>query len=143
MSKNFGLTVLQIALAFFLIVSGILGVMQSSSGELKYVVGFLNSIFKNNSVITMGIIFTIAISELIAGVFLIVEFFSGKIQLTSIILIVFIVLWICNMIMIDFAAIIGSDSFKNLNDVLAYISRLSHHLMILGACITVKEKSRI
>lgn len=143
MSKNFGLTILQIALAFFLIVSGILGLVQSSSGELKYVVGFLDSVFKNNSVITMGIIFTIAIAELIAGVFLLIEFFTGKIRLTSVILIAFIILWICNMIMVDVAAMIGSNILKNLNDILNYLSRLSRHLMILGACITVKEKNRI
>ncbi len=141
MKRTAGLVTLQIALAFFLIVAGILGLMRSSGGELGEVVAFLNSLFKS-SVITTVIIITIAIAELIAGVFLIVEFFSGEIRLTNIILIIFMILWIVNIILIDALGAAKGNIFKNTATVLNYLSQLSRHLMILGAIIAVKNKNR-
>lgn len=141
MKRTAGLVTLQIALAFFLIVAGILGLMRSSGGELGEVVAFLNSLFKS-SVITTVIIITIAIAELIAGVFLIVEFFSGEIRLTNIILIIFMIFWIVNIILIDALGAAKGNIFKNTATVLNYLSQLSRHLMILGAIIAVKNKNR-
>ncbi len=142
MKRSAGLTTLQIALAFYLIVAGILGLMRSNAGELGEVVALLNNLF-NSSTITTIIVITLAIAELIAGVFLIVEFFSGEIKLTAVILIVFIVLWIVNIILIDVIGAANNNSFRNTNAVLSYLSQLSRHLMILGAIIAVKEKGRI
>lgn len=142
MKRTVGLVTLQIALAFFLIVAGILGLTRSSGGELGQVVALLDGLFKS-SVITTIIIITIAIAELIAGVFLIVEFFSGEIKLTNIILIIFMILWIVNIVLLDILGAINGNVFKNVNAVLSYLSQLSRHLMILGAIIAVKDKSRV
>lgn len=142
MKRTVGLVTLQIALAFFLIVAGILGLTRSSGGDLGQVVALLDGLFKS-SVITTVIIITIAIAELIAGVFLIVEFFSGEIKLTNIILIIFMILWIVNIVLLDILGAINGNVFKNVNTVLGYLSQLSRHLMILGAIIAVKDKSRV
>ncbi|AGT43471.1 hypothetical protein [Treponema pedis] len=141
MKRTVGLVTLQVALAFFLIVAGILGLMRSSGGDLGEVVALLNGLFKS-STITMIIIITIAITELIAGVFLIVEFFSGEIKLTNIILIIFMILWIINIILIDILGAVNGNIFRNTASVLNYLSQLSRHLMILGAIIAVKDKNR-
>ncbi len=141
MRKSAGITTLQVALAFYLIVAGILGLMRSNAGELGQVIGLLNSLF-NSSTITTIVIITLAIAELIAGVFLIVEFFSGEISLTSVILIIFIVLWIINIVLIDIIGLINGHYFSSTRSVLAYLSQLSRHLMILGAIIAVKQSSR-
>ena len=47
MRRNMGVIVLQIALAFFLLVSGVMGLMQSNAGNLNPVVTFLTHLLKN------------------------------------------------------------------------------------------------
>jgi len=142
MKRTVGLVVLQIALAFFLIVAGILGLIRSSAGELGQAISLLDAVFKSRTITTV-IIITLAVSELIAGVFLIVEFFSGEIRLTGIILIVFMILWIVNIVLIDIIGPINGNTFTSTMSVLNYLSQLSRHLMILGAIIAVKDKSRV
>ena len=100
MKRTVGLIVLQIALAFFLIVAGILGLIRSNAGELGQAVALLDAVFKSRTITTI-IVISLAVAELIAGVFLIVEFFSGEIRLTNIILIIFMILWIINIVLID------------------------------------------
>ncbi|UTC63259.1 hypothetical protein E4O00_08360 [Treponema sp. OMZ 788] len=142
MKRTVGLVVLQIALAFFLIVAGVLGLIRSSAGELGQAVALLDAVFKNQTITTI-IIITLAVAELIAGVFLIVEFFSGEIGLTNVILIVFMILWIVNIVLIDIIGPINGNIFTSTMSVLNYLSQLSRHLMILGAIIAVKYKSRV
>ncbi len=141
MRRSAGLTTLQVALAFYLIVAGVLGLMRSNAGELGQVIALLNGLF-NSSTITTIVIISLAIAELIAGVFLIVEFFSGEIRLTSVILIIFIVLWIVNIVLIDVIGAFNANYFRGTKSVLNYLAQLSRHLMILGALIAVKQKSR-
>ena len=142
MKRTVGLVVLQIALAFFLIVAGVLGLIRSTAGELGQAISLLDAVFKSRTITTV-IIITLAVSELIAGVFLIVEFFSGEIRLTGIILIVFMILWIVNIVLIDIIGSINGNIFTSTMSVLNYLSQLSRHLMILGAIIAVKDKSRV
>lgn len=142
MKRTVGLIVLQIALAFFLIVAGILGLIRSNAGELGQAVALLDAVFKSR-IITTIIVISLAVAELIAGVFLIVEFFSGEIRLTNIILIIFMILWITNIVLIDIIGPINGNVFGSTMSVLNYLSLFSRHLMILGAIIAVKDKSRV
>ncbi|UTY24698.1 hypothetical protein [Treponema denticola] len=142
MKRTVGLIVLQIALAFFLIVAGILGLIRSNAGELGQAVALLDAVFKSR-IITTIIVISLAVAELIAGVFLIVEFFSGEIRLTNIILIIFMILWIINIVLIDIIGPINGNVFGSTMSVLNYLSLFSRHLMILGAIIAVKDKSRV
>lgn len=142
MKRTVGLIVLQIALAFFLIVAGILGLIRSNAGELGLAVALLDAVFKSR-IITTIIVISLAVAELIAGVFLIVEFFSGEIRLTNIILIIFMILWIINIVLIDIIGPINGNVFGSTMSVLNYLSLFSRHLMILGAIIAVKDKSRV
>lgn len=142
MKRTVGLIVLQIALAFFLIVAGILGLIRSNAGELGQAVALLDAVFKGR-IITTIIVISLAVAELIAGVFLIVEFFSGEIRLTNIILIIFMILWIINIVLIDIIGPVNGNVFGSTMSVLNYLSLFSRHLMILGAIIAVKDKSRV
>ena len=142
MKRTVGLIVLQIALAFFLIVAGILGLIRSNAGELGQAVALLDAVFKSR-IITTIIVISLAVAELIAGVFLIVEFFSGEIRLTNIILIIFMILWIINIVLIDIIGPINGNVFGSTMSVLNYLSLFSRHLMILGAIIAVRDKSRV
>ena len=142
MKRTVGLVVLQIALAFFLIVAGVLGLIRSIAGELGQTIALLDAVFRSQTITTI-IIITLAVAELIAGVFLIVEFFSGEIRLTNVILLVFMILWIVNIVLIDIIGSINGNIFTSTMSVLNYLSQLSRHLMILGAIIAVKYKSRV
>ena len=142
MKRTVGLVVLQIALAFFLIVAGVLGLIRSTAGELGQTIALFDAVFRSQTITTI-IIITLAVAELIAGVFLIVEFFSGEIRLTNVILLVFMILWIVNIVLIDIIGSINGNIFTSTMSVLNYLSQLSRHLMILGAIIAVKYKSRV
>ena len=102
----------------------------------------MDAVFRSQTITTI-IIITLAVAELIAGVFLIVEFFSGEIRLTNVILLVFMILWIVNIVLIDIIGSINGNIFTSTMSVLNYLSQLSRHLMILGAIIAVKYKSRV
>lgn len=141
MRRSLGISLLQIAMAFFLITAGISGLIQTTAGELVPVFNALNKLFNIPS-LTTAIIFVLSISELIAGIFLIVEFFSGEIRLTNVILGIFIVLWIINTILLDVITPIGNNPFKSTAGILKYLTQLSEHLMILGSLIAVMNKNR-
>ncbi len=137
MKRNIGITVLQIALAFFLLVSGITGLLQSSAGTLNPVIGFLNSVIQSATVVKL-IIISIAVSEIIAGAFLLVGLFTLPPVLINTILIIFIVLWIVNIILVDFIGVFNSG-LHSFDAVLVYLQQLSAHLMVLGALMLVRK----
>lgn len=140
MKRGIGLIILQVAVALYLLVSGVSGLINTSAGELAPVIGFLIDLFKNSSIVTIMII-VLSICEIIAGFFLLTELFTADLRITDIILFIFIILWIINIILIDFIGPFSNGSvFKNLNSVLAYLSALSSHLMVLGALILVTRK---
>ncbi|HKL85808.1 MAG TPA: hypothetical protein VJ861_05715 [Treponemataceae bacterium] len=140
MKRGFGLIILQIAVALFLLVSGITGLLNSSAGDLAPVVSFFNDLLKSKSAITI-VIMILSIVEIIAGFFLLTELFTTDLRITDIILLIFIILWIVNIVLVDFIGPIGEGSiFKNVNSVLHYLSTLSSHLMVLGALILVTRK---
>lgn len=140
MKRGIGLIILQIAVALFLLVSGVTGLLNTSAGDLAPVIGFLNELFKNSSIVTIMII-VLSVCEIIAGFFLLMELFTTDLRITDMILFVFIILWIINIVLVDFIGPInGGSIFRNTNSVLAYLSTLSSHLMVLGALIAVNRK---
>ena len=140
MKRGVGLIILQIAVALFLLVSGVTGLLNSSAGDLAPVVSFFNNLFNNKSAVTI-LILILSIFEIIAGFFLLTELFTRDVRITDIILCIFIVLWIINIVLVDFIGPIGAGSiFKNVASVLHYMSTLSSHLMVLGALILVSRK---
>lgn len=140
MKRGIGLITLQVAVALFLLVSGVTGLLHTSAGDLAPVIGFLNDLFKNASIVTIMII-VLSICEIIAGFFLLTELFTTDLRITDMILFIFIILWIANIVLVDFIGPIGSGSiFRNTGSLLAYLSTLSSHLMVLGALIMVTKK---
>ncbi len=140
MKRGIGLIILQVAMALFLLVSGVNGLLDTSAGDLAVVISFLNEFFKNASVVTITII-VLSICEIIAGFFLLTELFTTDLRVTDMILFIFIILWIINIVLVDFIGPIGDGSiFRNVQSVLHYLSTLSSHLMVLGALILVTKK---
>ncbi len=140
MKRGLGLIVIQVAVALFLLVSGVTGLLNSSAGDLAAVVEFLNGLFKSSSIVTIMII-VLSVCEIIAGFFLLAELFTTDLRVTDMILFIFIILWIINIVLADFIGPIGGGSiFRNVNSVLRYLSTLSSHLMVLGGLIMVTKK---
>ena len=77
------------------------GVTSSSAGDLAPVVEFFNSLFKSSSVLTVAIII-LSISQIIGGFFLITELFTTDLRITDMILVILIILWIINIVLVDF-----------------------------------------
>ena len=127
MRRSMGITILQIALVFFLLVSGVTGLMQSSAGNLNPVVTFLTQLVKSSTIST-AIIIAIAVCELIAGFFLLMG------------LIIFIVLWIINIVLVDFIGTFNSG-IHGVHGLLTYLQQLSAHLMVLGALVCVQYRN--
>ncbi|HHU36062.1 MAG TPA: hypothetical protein GXZ47_02415 [Treponema sp.] len=140
MKRSIGVLLLQISVALFLMVSGITGLLSSSAGDLEPVVRLFNDLFNNSSVLTVMIII-LSISQIIAGFFLIVELFTTDLRITDMILFIFIILWVINIILVDFIGPFGSGSIlQSTASLLSYFSTLSSHLMVLGALVLVTKK---
>jgi uncharacterized membrane protein YphA (DoxX/SURF4 family) len=140
MKRSIGLVILQIAVALYLLVSGVTGLLNSSAGDLAAVIGFLNELFKNQSIVTIMVI-VLSVSEIIAGFFLIMELFTTDLRITDMILFLFIILWVANIVLVDFVGPISSGAtFRSVSGVLKYMSVLSSHLMVLGALVLVTRK---
>ncbi|HPO02614.1 hypothetical protein K7J14_11740 [Treponema zuelzerae] len=140
MKRGLGLIILQVAVALFLLASGVTGLLNSSAGDLEPVVRFLNGLFESRSIVTIMIV-VLSVFEIIAGFFLLTELFTTDLRITDMILFIFIILWIANIVLVDFIAPIGGGTiFRNVSSVLRYMSTLSSHLMVLGALILVSRK---
>ena len=139
MRRGMGITILQIALVFFLVVSGVTGLMQSSAGNLNPVVSFLTQLVKSSTISTI-IIIAIAVCELIAGFFLLMGLFTFSPRVLNVILIMFTVLWIVNIVLVDFIGTFNSG-IHGVQGLLTYLQQLSAHLMVLGALICVQYRN--
>ena len=140
MKRSIGLVILQIAVALYLLVSGVTGLLNSSAGDLAAVIGFLNELFRNPSIVTIMVI-VLSVSEIIAGFFLIMELFTTDLRITDMIVFLFIILWVANIVLVDFVGPISNGAtFRSVSGVLKYMSVLSSHLMVLGALVLVTKK---
>ncbi len=140
MKRSIGLILLQIAVALFLLVSGVTGLMGSSAGELAPVLDFLNGLFNSTSIVTIMIII-LSVFEVIAGFFLLWELFTTDLRVTDMIVFIIIVLWIAMIVLVDFIGPIGDGKiFRSVPSLLSYLSVLSSHLMVLGGLILVCKK---
>lgn len=121
-----GVTLLRIALAFLLIVTGVWGI---TGGNTLF--GGITAMFSGTA--RTLIITIISVSALVAGVLLLVEFFTGNITIVKIILVIFTILWIIQLIL----SIVGllSSAFSTTNSILNFIYMLANNFLILAALI--------
>lgn len=142
MNRSFGVIILQIAIALYLLVSGISGLNNSSAGDLAPLMDYLQKLVGGTSALSFAKI-VLSVFEIVAGVFLLLELFTTDLRITDIILFVIIILWIANIILVDFVVPIGNGrTFNSVSNVLKYLSVLSSHLMVLGGLLVVTKKFR-
>ncbi len=158
--KTLGVIILQLALALFLVFSGIkaLQVTYASDASLgkkisaafnraaagytgNELVSAVDQIIESKETATL-IIVILAVCELVAGAFLAVNFFVDTGKFTDIILLIIMGVWIVILIFVD---IIGSGglvngAFEDLSSFLAFSRSLSSHLLVLGAILIVSKR---
>ena len=134
--KNFGVILLQIALALFLVVSGIAVLQGGNGGDVGVAV---NSIIKGD--IARIVVYAIGVCELLAGVFLIIRFFMPTGNLADILLLIIIIAWIVIVVLLDILGRGGllDGAFRSFNLIIAFFRNLSSHLLVLGALLIVKR----
>lgn len=139
--------VLKIALAAFLIVTGImtlqldsgfLGKLQAgfSGNELANAVhGFLKGDAATLVIVALGIL------ELLAGVFLIAGFFVDTKGFNGLVLLIIMALWIVVIVLVDIVGKGGllDGAFKSTGTFLSFLKVLSAHLLVLGAILSARE----
>lgn len=139
--------VLRLALAAFLIVTGIM-TLQLDSGFM----GKLQAGFSGNELATAVhgflkgdaatlVIVALGILELIAGVFLIAGMFMDTKGFNGLALLVILVLWVVVIVLVD---VIGKGgimdgAFKSMGTFLSFLKVFSAHLLVLGAIMSARE----
>ncbi|ULQ60623.1 hypothetical protein K7I13_04920 [Brucepastera parasyntrophica] len=136
MKRSIGLIILQVSVALYLFVNGILGLSKDSNEFTR----LIKEIFGRGDLSNiLAIVFSVC--AIIAGLFLLLELFSLPIPVTDLILFIFIILWAVYIILVDIIAPIrSSGSFFNTFNIWSYLSTLSSHLMVLGSIMAVNKR---
>lgn len=146
--KSLNGLVLQLALALFLIVAGLL-TLQLDSGFI----GKIQANVHGNEIATavhsfvkgdIANILVIALGacELIAGIFLLLNLFIVTGKITDLFVLIILIVWIVIIVLVDILGAGGllKGAFKNLSSFLAFLKSLSGHLLVLGALLFVKNR---
>jgi hypothetical protein len=127
---------LQISVALYLFVNGVLG-FSGSNSELAKVV---RAIFgRGDFPSVLSVIFSIC--AIVAGVFLLLELFAVRIQYTELVLFIFVIIWIVYIVLVDIINPINQQNaiFRQGNGW-TYLQGLASHLMVLGALLSASKK---
>jgi hypothetical protein len=132
--------ILNIAVALYLFANGIIGITQKTffgnpGGDFGKMV---RTIFSSRDMSDLANVITIILSvcAIAAGIFLLMQLFKVVIPITDLILFVFIILWAVFIVLVNIIAPLR-DGF---GDFLEYLTRLSAHLMVLGALISSSKR---
>lgn len=129
---SFGRLLLQIALGAMLLVGGIWAL--TGGGDFGCVA--LKAIFAGETLKILKIVF--GVIELLAGVFLIIELFTGDIfgKIDNILMIIIWIVWIVAIVLGDFLA--AGGLFKA-GFSWAWLYGFASHLIVLGAMLNLND----
>lgn len=130
-SVSVGATLLRIALAFLLIVTGIYGI-KGGADLFTGITGMINGSLGNIIKIIL------AVATLITGVLLIVELFGADFQFVDIVLVIFSILWLIQMVL--FIIDSASGAFSSSAGILAFLHHIAYDLLVLAALIISQKK---
>lgn len=128
---SLGATILRFALAFFLIVTGIWGIMGSDSlfpGITSLFAGSLRNI----------VVILISVVAVIAGTLLLIEIFTANFPIVDTILLVFTILWVIQLVLFIIGGI--GTAFSNSSSLLKFLHSLSFNLLVLAALIISQRR---
>ena len=135
MNKSIGGFLMNVAIAIYLLATGILGLTGRKffpDGEIRRAV---TSLFKGDFAEILIVI--LAILAIAAGVFILMKFFGIVIPVTELILIILAIVWIVFIIMIDVVYPINKSRGVNFVD---WMRSFGSHLMVLAGIILSTER---
>ena len=132
---SLGLLLLQIALAAFFIVSGIV-TLQGGKGDECVVA--IRTVFKNSKDLANLLCVVMGVIEVLCGALLALKIFVPvATNVNSILMFIILIVWIVAIVLID---VLGKGGLVNGfgGDFIAFLKVLSQHLLVLGAILLVK-----
>ena len=134
MNRSIGGFLLNIAVAIYLLATGILGITGRSffpDGEIRRAV---TSLFKGD--IAEILVVILSVIAIAAGVFILLKFFGIEIPITELLLVILAIAWVVFIIMID---VVYPINHKGTNFV-DWLRTLGSHLMVLGGIAMATER---
>ena len=141
-TKSFGITTLQFALAVFLLVSGIAGIIRDNVAENLIAEQF----FRFSGIgreINEVISFAISTVEVICGVVLILEKFINKALFSAVSMILITIIWLFIIVVVDILGekgLVGGDVFKSIENTLGFLRMFATHLLVFGSIFVVMSE---
>lgn len=132
---SLGLLLLQIALAAFFIVSGVV-TLQGGKGDECVVA--IREVFKNSRDLANLLCIVMGVIEVLCGALLALKIFVPVgTNVNSILMFIILIVWIVAIVLID---ILGKGGLVNGfgGNFIAFLKVLSQHLLVLGAIILIK-----
>jgi len=141
--NRIGLIVLNAAVALYLFANGIIGITKESGdlfgknkgGEFGDMIRALG--LKVDEGFGSVLLIVLSVCAIAGGVFLLLQFFGIAIPRIDLILLVFICLWVVFIVIVDIINPLGE---KDAKFDMAYLVKLSGHLMVLGALAAAKKE---
>ena len=133
MNKSIGGFLLNIAVAMYLLATGILGLSGRKffpDGEIRRAV---TSLFKGD--IAELLIVILAVVSIAAGAFILLKFFGIVLPVTELLLVILAIVWIVFIVMIDIVYALN----KGVNFV-DWLRSLGSHLMVLAGIVLATER---
>jgi hypothetical protein len=131
MNKSFGLVILNISTALYLIATGILGISNKlfKGGEIRQAA---YAIFRGNAAEICAVI--LSVCAIAAGAFILLRFFGAEIAVTELLLIILMIVWIIFIILVDLVPLVtGKFNFVD------FLRSIGAHLMVLGGMALATE----
>ena len=135
MNRSIGGVLMNIAVALYLLATGILGLTGRKffpDGEIRRAV---TSLFKGD--IAEILIVVLGVLAIAAGVFILMKLFGIVIPLTELLLVILAIVWLVFIIMIDIVYPLNSSRNTNFVD---WLRNFGSHLMVLAGIILTTER---
>ena len=134
MNRSIGLFLLNIAVAIYLLATGILGLTGRKYFPDAEIRRAVTSLFKGDFAEILVVI--LSVLAIAAGAFILLKFFGISIPITELLLVILAIVWVVFIIMID---IVYPLNHKGSNFV-EWLRILGAHLMVLAGIMMATER---
>ena len=135
MNRSIGLFLLNIAVAIYLLATGILGLTGRKYFPDAEIRRAVTALFKGD--LAEILIVVLSILAIAAGVFILMKFFGIVIPITELLLVVLAIVWVVFIIMIDIVHPLNQSRGVNFVD---WLRTLGSHLMVLAGIAMATER---
>ena len=135
MNKSIGLFLLNIAVAIYLLATGILGLTGRKFFPDAEIRRAVTALFKGD--FAEILIVVLSVLAIVAGAFILLKLFGIVIPVTELILVILAIVWVVFIVMIDIIYQINNSRGFNFVD---WMRTIGSHLMVLGGIAMATER---